>query len=297
MDFFFEGGTVRTLDPKRPPAEQELAVRAGLVAERPAPDATRVELAGRCVLPGFADAHVHFPTWSLGLRQARLEGARSRGEALERVEAALPQVPAGGWLRGLGWREGDWPEPPELSALDRVTGAVPTALMSKDYHSLWVNSAALERADEPLELPGGVVERGADGRPAGILRENAAWSFRDRYVRPTLDEMIESSREGMRIAAARGVTALHDKDGWLGSFEVHQRLLADDELLVRVWQSLPWERVDELAALGIRSGFGNDMLRLGYLKGFMDGTLGSATALLLDGSGVEITSGGCVSVV
>ena len=102
--------------------------------------------------------------------------------------------------------------------------------------------------------------------------------------------MIEGSREGMRIAAARGVTALHDKDGWLGSFEVHQQLLADDELLVRVWQSLPWERLDELAALGIRSGFGNDMLRLGYLKGFMDGTLGSATALLLDGSGVEITS-------
>ena len=71
---------------------------------------------------------------------------------------------------------------------------------------------------------------------------------------------------------------------------MHQQLLADDELLVRVWQSLPWERLDELAALGIRSGFGNDMLRLGYLKGFMDGTLGSATALLLDGSGVEITS-------
>ena len=290
MDFFFEGGTVRTLDPERPPAQQELAVRAGVVAERPAPDATRIELGGRCVLPGFADAHVHFPTWSLGLRQARLEGARSRDEALGRVEAALAQVPADGWLRGLGWREGDWPEPPELAALDRVTGAVPTALMSKDYHSLWVNSAALERADEPLELPGGVVERDADGRPAGILRENSAWSFRDRYVRPTLDEMVEGSREGMRIAAARGVTALHDKDGWLGSFEVHQRLLAEGELLVRVWQSLPWERLDELAALGIRSGFGNDMLRLGYLKGFMDGTLGSATALLLDGSGVEITS-------
>ncbi len=295
MDLFFEGGTVRTLDPERPPAEHKLAVRAGVVVERPAPDARRVELGGRCIVPGFADAHVHFPTWSLGLRQARLEGARSRGEALERVEAALAQLPAGGWLRGLGWREGDWPEPPELSALDRVTGTVPTALMSKDYHSLWVNSAALERADEPLELPGGVVERDADGRPTGILRENAAWSFRDRYVRPTLDEMIESSREGMRIAAARGVTALHDKDGWLGSFEVHQRLLADDELLVRVWQSLPWERLDELAALGIRSGFGNDMLRLGYLKGFMDGTLGSATALLLDGSGVEITSGAALA--
>ena len=290
MDLFFESGTVRTLDPQRPPAEHELAVRSGVVAARAGPDAQRVDLGGRCVVPGFADAHVHFPTWSLGLRQARLEGARSRDEALERIEAALAHVPAGGWLRGLGWREGDWPEPPDREGLDRVTGDVPAALMSKDYHSLWVNSAALARADGPLETPGGVVEREADGEPVGVLRENAAWSFRDRYVRPTLDEMVEASREGMRIAAARGVTALHDKDGWLGSFEVHQRLQSEDELLVRVWQSLPWERLDELAALGIRSGFGNDMLRFGYLKGFMDGTLGSATALLLDGSGVEITS-------
>ncbi len=161
-------------------------MRAGLVVARPRPDARRIDLGGRCVLPGFADAHVHFPTWSLGLHQARLEGARSRDEALGRVEAALARVPPGGWLRGLGWREGDWPEPPDRAALDRVTGAVPAALMSKDYHSLWVNSAALERADEPLEMPGGVVERDADGRPAGILRENAAWTFRDRYVRPDL---------------------------------------------------------------------------------------------------------------
>jgi predicted amidohydrolase YtcJ len=242
------------------------------------------------VLPGFADAHVHFPTWSLGLRQARLEGARSRDEALGRVAQALADVPPGGWLRGLGWREGDWAEAPDRTALDRVTGRVPAALMSKDYHSLWVNSPALERAGELLDMPGGVVERDEKGRPSGVLRENAAWAFRDRHVRPTVEEMTVASREGMRIAAARGVTAVHDKDGWLGSFEVHQRLLDDGDLLVRVWQSFPWERLDELAALGIRSGFGNDMLRFGYLKGFMDGTLGSATALLLDGSGVEITS-------
>ena len=123
-----------------------------------------------------------------------------------------------------------------------------------------------------------------------ILRENSAWAFRDRYVRPTVDEMVEASSEGMRVAAARGVVAIHDKDGWLGAFEVFERLLEDEELLVRVWQSFPWERLDELSALGIRSGFGDELLRFGYLKGFMDGTLGSATALLLDGSGVEISS-------
>lgn len=289
MDLSLDGGVVRTLDPERPLASG-LALTAGLVADRPAPGARRVDLGGRCVLPGFTDSHVHFPTWSLGLRQARMEGAHSRDEALERVALALERVPVGGWLRGLGWRDGDWAEPPTRLALDRVAGTTPVALMSKDYHSLWLNSAALAQADGPLEAAGGVVERDRYGEPTGVLRENAAWAFRDRYVRPTLSEMVEASRDGMRIAASRGVTAVHDKDGWLGSFEVHGRLRDDGDLLVRVWQSLPWERLDELAALGIRSGFGDDMIRLGYLKGFMDGTLGSATARLLDGSGVEITS-------
>jgi predicted amidohydrolase YtcJ len=277
------GGTIRTLDPAAPVVGQ-LAVRDGLVAARPEPDAETVELGGRCVVPGFTDSHVHFPTWSLGLRQARLEGARSLDEALDRVVAARPRVREGGWLRGLGWREGDWTDPPTREALDRAVSDVPVALMSKDYHSLWLNSAALERADEPLEVPGGVVE------PSGILRENAAWAFRDRYVRPSVEEMLEASREGMRVAASRGVVAIHDKDGWLGAFEVFERLLEAGELDVRVWQSFPWDRLDDLSSLGLRSGFGDDLLRLGYLKGFMDGTLGSATARLLDGSGVEISS-------
>jgi predicted amidohydrolase YtcJ len=279
----FTGGTIRTLDPAAPVAGQ-LAVRDGLIAAEAGPRARTIELGERCVLPGFTDSHVHFPTWSLGLHQARLEGARSLEEALERVEAARARVAPGGWLRGLGWREADWTEAPTREALDRAVADVPVALMSKDYHSLWVNSAALAKADAPLEVPGGVVE------PSGILRENSAWAFRDRYVRPTVDEMLEASREGMRVAATRGVVAIHDKDGWLGAFEVFARLLEAGELDIRVWQSFPWERLDDLRALGLRSGFGNDMLRMGYLKGFMDGTLGSATARLLDGSGVEISS-------
>jgi predicted amidohydrolase YtcJ len=277
------GGTIRTLDAAAPVVGQ-LAVRDGLIAAEPAADARTIDLGERCVLPGFTDSHVHFPTWALGLHQARLEGARSLDEALDRVVAARGRVAPGGWLRGLGWREGDWTDAPTREALDRAVPDVPVALMSKDYHSLWVNSAAVARADAPLEMPGGVVE------PSGILRENSAWAFRDRYVRPTVDEMVEASREGMRVAASRGVVAIHDKDGWLGAFEVFARLLEADELDVRVWQSFPWDRLDDLCALGLRSGFGNDMLRLGYLKGFMDGTLGSATARLLDGSGVEISS-------
>jgi predicted amidohydrolase YtcJ len=102
--------------------------------------------------------------------------------------------------------------------------------------------------------------------------------------------MLDACRSGLRIAAARGVTAIHDKDGWLGALELFQRLHEAGELTLRVWQSIPAERLGHLRELGLRSRFGDDMLRAGYLKVFMDGTLGSATARLLDGSGVEITS-------
>jgi predicted amidohydrolase YtcJ len=288
-DLLLHGGVVRTLD-RGAPLARELAIRDGRVAARPAPGAEGVDLAGCCVVPGLADAHVHFPTWSLAQGQVRLEGARSLDEALARVGDAVESGASGGWLRGVGWRDGEWADPPTRAALDRVAAETPVALFSRDGHSLWLNSAGLARAEGPLERPGGVVERDERGEPTGVLREEAAWAFRERHVRPSVEEMVAASRTGLRIAASRGVTAIHDKDGWLGAFEVFARLRERDELTLRVWQSFPWDRVEELRTLGIRSGFGDAMLRIGYLKGFMDGTLGSATARLLDGSGVEITT-------
>src|SRR5215217_721676 len=120
----------------------------------------RVDLGGRCVLPGLNDSHVHFPTWSLAQRQVRLEGTATLDEALERIARAARDVEPGRWLRGTGWRSGDWSPAlePTKEALDRVTGDTPTALMARDYHSLWINSAALAHADgNDLEEDGGVV--------------------------------------------------------------------------------------------------------------------------------------------
>ncbi len=98
-------------------------------------------------------------------------------------------------------------------------------------------------------------------------------------------------RDALRVAAARGVTCVHDKDGWLGAVRLWQRLHEQRALTLRVWQSIPHEHLDRVAAVGIRPGLGDGYLRVGYLKAFMDGTLGSQTARMLDGSGVEITSG------
>ena len=286
-------GVIRTMDPSLPTcAALALAgdrVVGGVGAhENALPTPERVDLGGRCALPAFTDAHVHFPTWSLARRDVRLEDAASLAEALARV-AAHPR--RGTWLRGTGWRDALWAEHPSREALDEVTGETPAALWSKDYHSLWLNSAGLARANGDLEVPGGVVERDGAGEPTGILREESAWRFRDRYVAVSEDEWLAATREGIKVANARGVGAIHDKDGWLGANAIFARIHENDGLTLRVWQSLPHDRVGELAELRIRSGLGDDYLRLGYLKAFMDGTLGSQTAWMLDGSGVVITSG------
>jgi predicted amidohydrolase YtcJ len=287
-----ERGVVRTLDPSLPTASA-LAIAGDRVAggvgthETAMPGPQRVDLGGRCVLPGFNDAHVHFPTWAVARGEVRLEGTTSVEEVVSRVRDALGSVPGGGWLRGRGWRSGGWPEQPTKEALDAVAGDVPVALLAHDSHSLWLNSAALARAKGDLEVAGGVVERDERGEPTGVLREESCWRFRDRHIEISTAEYVEAMREGLRVAASRGVTAVHDKDGWIGALRFWQEL---DDLTLRVWQSFPAEQLEQLADLGLRSGFGGPMLRAGYLKAFMDGTLGSRTARMLDGSGVELTS-------
>ncbi|HET7744479.1 MAG TPA: amidohydrolase [Gaiellaceae bacterium] len=288
-----ENGVVRTMDSSLPLA-RALAVAGDRVAggvathEEALPSPDVVDLGGRCVLPAFTDSHVHFPTWSLAQRDVRLDGAASLAEALARVERHPRH---GSWIRGTGWRSATWETEPTALALDEVTGPTPAALWAKDYHSLWINSAALALADGDLEVEGGVVERDAVGEPSGVLREESAWHFRARFGNVPEDEWVEATRAGLRIAASRGVGAIHDKDGWLGAPGIFQRIHEREGLTLRVWQSVPYERLPELDALGFRSGIGDDRLRIGYLKVFMDGTLGSQTAWMLDGSGVRITSG------
>jgi predicted amidohydrolase YtcJ len=293
-----DNGLIRTLDP-HVPTSRALAIAGAYVTggvgthETALASPEVVDLGGRCVLPGLNDAHVHFPTWAIARRQVALDGAASVEEALARVREALRDHPRERWLRGHGWRSGDWSPAvdPTKELLDSVAGDTPVALIAKDYHSLWLNSAALARAGgASLDVPGGVVERDERGEPTGVLREESAWHFRDTYVETTDDEYVDAMRLGLKLCAARGVTAVHDKDGWLGAPRLWQRLQAMQSLTLRVWQSLPHEHAERVQAMGFGSGMGDDYLRLGYLKVFMDGTLGSQTALMLDGGGVQITS-------
>ena len=256
-----ENAVVRTLDRARPRTDR-LAICGEVIG--PPHDAggggggERIDLGGATVVPGLVDAHVHFPSWALARRELRLFGTHSLGEALERIVAA-PR-PAGGWLRGRGWRDEEWPEGerPTRAALDAVTGEVPTALRAHDGHTLWVNSAALARAGAEHET--------------GVLQEEEAWYFFDTHAAASPEETLDAVRDALPAAAAAGVTGVHDKDGARGAPEAFAAL--GDELTLRVWQSVP----------------DPDPARGAYVKAFMDGTLGSSTALLLNGSGMRLTT-------
>ncbi|MDX6412708.1 MAG: hypothetical protein QOH23_118, partial [Gaiellaceae bacterium] len=214
-----ENGVVRTMEPSLPLA-RGLAIAGERIAggvgthETALPGPERIDLGGRCVVPGFTDSHVHFPTWAMAQGEVRLEGTQSLEEAVARVRDALPGT-TGTWLRGRGWRSGDWSPPvePTRHELDAIAPDRPVALMARDSHSVWLNSAALSRANGDLQVPGGVVELDERGEPTGVLREESCWNFRDRYIETTDDEYVEAMRVGVKLAASRGVTAVHDKDG------------------------------------------------------------------------------------
>jgi predicted amidohydrolase YtcJ len=265
-------GPVYTMDP-RLPRVSALAVAGGTVAggvdvregDADTVGHERIDLDGRCVLPGFTDAHVHFQEWSLSRTQIDLRSCGSKAEALRAVGAAAAGE---GWLRGRGWEPLRWPDGDATAAdLDAVTGERPAALWSQDGHTLWVNSAALAAA-------------GATGR--GVLHEVEAFTF--PVPPPDPLECSRAVRAGIAEANARGVVCVHDfqRPGGRGLW---QRLDADRRLKLRVHMSVPVEMLAAATALELRTGFGSQLVRVGPVKLFMDGALGSGTAWMLDGSG------------
>jgi predicted amidohydrolase YtcJ len=271
-------GPIYTMDPRLPQV-RALSVAGELIAggvdvregESDRVGHERVDLDGRCVLPGFCDSHVHFLGWALARRALDLTGCGSLAETLSRVAAAGAGE---GWLHGRGWRDAAWPDgPPSAEVLDGVTGERPAALWAHDGHTLWVNSAASRAV--------GV------GVPGGILHEREAWAF--PLPAPPPSEASRAVRAAMADANARGVVAVHDLQE-AGGRGIWQRLDADRRLTLRVAMGMPVAELGSARTLELRTGFGSDLLRLGPVKAFMDGTLGSRTAWMLDGSGDVLTT-------
>ncbi len=251
----------------------ESAVRAA------APSGATVEnLEGGVVTPGLTDAHVHLTAWALARRRVDLNSAASLEEGLGRIRASA--AAGDGWLLGLGWDLHRWQSIPDRGALDSAVPDRPALLESHDLHAAWLNSEALRLCGidrTTPDPPGGEIVRDAvTGEPTGILVEEARKLAFLHVPLPGASEIRGALEQAQRYAHSVGLTGVHSVEpGGLADCEA---LLGDDRLRLRVLQHIPLDAMDAAIDMGLRSGGGGDWVRIGGVKMFLDGALGSCTA-------------------
>jgi predicted amidohydrolase YtcJ len=269
--------------------EVEAAVGPGTRTLDVAPD--------EVAIPGLTDAHLHLAEAALARSRAALEDASSIEELIERVRAFAARVPDGDrWIEGAGWdadRLGRWPTAEDL---ERAAPGRRVALWAHDHHALLASSRALEEAgvgEGSGDPDGGVVRRDADGRPTGVLHEAAARLVATHVPAATAETLSAAIPPLVAGLVALGVVAAHDpgglspQDGLRGPIEAYRARAARGELGMRVHPSVRPEQLEAAQEEELRSGASLgpdplDRLRLGWLKTFADGSLGSRTAALLE---------------
>jgi predicted amidohydrolase YtcJ len=240
--------------------------------------------------PGLIDSHIHLEGLADRKLSVDLTGAASRVEALARVQAWAKGLAKDAWVVGAGWYNDAWPDPafPSRQQLDAAVGGRPAYLRRKDGHSAWVSSAALRLAGierSTADPAGGAIDRDVDDEPAGILRETAMDLVWRTIPRPGDAELDAVLARVLSDLARLGLTAVHSMDSARGLSSL-QRLRARGTLPVRVTYNLPLADLGYAERMGVRSGWGDAWLRIWGVKAFLDGSLGSRTAEMLDGSGV-----------
>jgi predicted amidohydrolase YtcJ len=291
-DQVFRGRFI-TLDAAHPDA-RAIAVAAGRivaigsdadVAPFTGPSTTRVDLPGVAV-PGLADAHVHPQGFGRQLESIDLHGL-GKSDTLARVADAARRAPGREWIRGSGWDEGHWqpPEFPTAAELDRVTAGHPAILDRIDGHAIWVNSAALEISgvsSATRDPEGGRILRDSSGRPTGVLVDHATTLVTRSIPPPTPTESERQLRAVLRKYAAWGLTSIHDAGASGTTVALYRKLLASDELPLRVYVMVRGDSdfVAETLTRGPEVGLGDGRLTIRSIKVILDGALGSRGAQL-----------------
>ena len=294
-DLLLFNGRIYTMDPACPRA-QALAIAGNRILAvggddelRPllSPGGPAVDLEGQAVIPGLIDAHVHFGWYSWAVHQGEidLDNVPTKAEAVARVASQSREVPAGQWIQGAGWNKNIWPDPsfPTAADLDAVARDHPVALEDKSHHATWVNTKALELAGITAaseDPPGGEIVRDEGGRPTGILLETAAQLVYKIIPDADVGSMVEALRRGISEAHRLGLTGIHDP-GHPTVLAALQALRARGELGLRTLAHIPSRDLDAALRLGLRSGLGDEYLRIGGIKLFADGALGPQSAHML----------------
>lgn len=299
-NLIFFNGTIATQDALRSMAQavavgQDRIVAVGsdsTVLSLAGPDTKRINLAGRLMVPGFIDTHIHFYEWALKRKGIRLDDATSLDDLLGRVRQSASGCTAGQWIMGQGFNQTQWPAPniPTRSHLDQVAPAHPVLLWRCDLHLAVANSMALALAGIDAatpDPPDGRIERDRSGRPNGILRELAINLVRQALAPPSADAVRKALSEATAALHQWGVTGIHDvrlmDDGdGAAALRTLQHLNQARQLQLRTWVTLPGERLDTAIDLGLCTGHGDERLRIGHVKFFSDGGMGARTAWMID---------------
>jgi len=291
-DLVIKNGKVFTANDARPWAEavacksgKIIAVGKGLDINRFIGPATRVlDVHGRLVIPGLIDAHTHFSSGGRSLISLSFRGINTIAKVQEMVTAKIKELPPGALVSGSEYDHtlfpgGHWPTKEDL---DKVSPDNPVVIRRVDGHSIWVNSLALKRSeitrDTTDPFGGEILKDPKTGEPTGILTEAATGMVKVRgdEVKSTPERDI---LRGLEHAAALGLTGVHT-DSDLIEIKLYNKLKAEGRLSLRVYAWLPAEGLDSYIRKGIHQGQGDDMVRVGFQKVFIDGTLGSGTALM-----------------
>lgn len=252
-----------------------------LQVEQEAPSSLpRRVVRGALVTPGLVDGHTHFGMWALNRRRVHLAGCRTRMEAVTKVAAGVDE---GGWILGQGWDANSWSDRPERGVLD-VVHPGPVFLESLDVHAAWVNTAALRLAGIDRRTPdpyGGVIARDGSGEPTGLLVDRAIELIRPYLPVPPLGRMVAAIRDAQSLAHQFGITGIHDVEG-TDALAAFRELEAEGALRLRVLFHPPVGELRHLIDQGWRSGTAGPWITEGGIKLFLDGSLGSRTAWMLE---------------
>jgi predicted amidohydrolase YtcJ len=252
------------------------------------PNTQVIDAGGKLLLPGFNDAHVHFIDGGLSLDNIKLNDATSTKEFIRRIAERAKGTPNGQWILGGEWDETKWDSPnlPTKDMIDPVTPDTPVFVDRYDGHMAVANTLALRLAGitaKTPDPPGGIIVRDAHGNPTGALKD-AAQDYVNKVIPPlTHEQRLHATRRALAHAAALGVTSVQHMNPEYADIAVYSELLDRGELTARIYVApLITGGVDDQAKIGIRHAFGSPYLRIGAVKAYSDGSLGSATAYFFE---------------
>ena len=241
-----------------------------------------LDLQNKFIVPGFIDSHVHFLTGGFNLSSVQLRDANSKEEFIRRISEYAKTVKPGTWILGGDWDHTLWGGTlPDRDWIDQVTLDHPVFVTRLDGHMSLANTLAMKLAginDDIKDIAGGAIVRNLSGRLTGIFKENAAALIENKIPPPSDEQTDKALIQAMNYVASKGVTSVHHMCGYLGAIE---RARDNHSLITRIYAMTPIENWKELKERIDKNGKGDKWLKIGGVKGFVDGSLGSHTAAML----------------